>query len=79
MPPIFSRRPVRISITVSQAVHEALLERSDAQGRSLSNLAAYLLESALLECARPSPNGLTPGPRGGPSGGPPRDGGFGRP
>lgn len=45
--PILSRRPVRISITVSQAVHEALLNRSDFEGRSLSNLAAFLLEAAL--------------------------------
>lgn len=47
--PILSRRPVRISITVSHSVHEALLKRTDIEGRSLSNLAAYLLEAALLQ------------------------------
>ena len=40
------RKPVRISITISHALHQALLHISDDQGRSLSNLAAYLLETA---------------------------------
>jgi hypothetical protein len=40
------RKPVRITITVSHALHEILLSTSDSQGRSLSNLAAYLLETA---------------------------------
>ncbi len=39
-----SRKPQRISITVSHSVHEALVEESLSQGRSLSNLASYLLE-----------------------------------
>ena len=39
------RKPVRISITISHALHQALLNISDDQGRSLSNLAAYLLET----------------------------------
>jgi hypothetical protein len=39
-----SRKPQRISITVSHSVHEALVEASLSQGRSLSNLASYLLE-----------------------------------
>ena len=39
------RKPVRITITVSHALHESLLKSSDEQGRSLSNLAAYLLET----------------------------------
>ena len=39
-----SRKPKRISITVSHSVHEALVELSLSQGRSLSNLASYLLE-----------------------------------
>ena len=39
-----SRKPQRISITVSQSVHEALGEESFAQGRSLSNLASFWLE-----------------------------------
>jgi hypothetical protein len=40
------RKPVRISITISHALHQSLMECSDNQGRSLSNLAAYLLETA---------------------------------
>ncbi len=39
-----SRKPKRISITVSQSVHEALVEESITQGRSLSNLPSYWLE-----------------------------------
>jgi hypothetical protein len=41
------RRPVRVSITVPHHIHEALLRRSDQEGRSLSNLAAFLLEASL--------------------------------
>ena len=41
------RSSKRLSITVSQSTLEALSERSSEEGRSLSNLAAYLLESAL--------------------------------
>jgi hypothetical protein len=36
-----------ISITVSHHLYEQLLQCSDLQGRSVSNLAAFLLESAL--------------------------------
>jgi hypothetical protein len=43
------RSPRRISITVSHATYERLLERCDAEGRSLSNLAAYLLETSTDE------------------------------
>lgn len=41
------RRPVRVSITVPHHIHQALLSRSDQEGRSLSNLAAFLLEASL--------------------------------
>lgn len=41
------RSPKRISITVSYRAHQRLLDRSDQEGRSLSNLAAFLLESTL--------------------------------
>ena len=41
------RKPQRITITISDHVHRQLMECSDLQGRSLSNLAAYLLESAM--------------------------------
>jgi hypothetical protein len=41
------RRPRRISITVPHHAFSALQQRSDLEGRSLSNRAAYLLEIAL--------------------------------
>lgn len=41
------RSPQRITITISYATHQALLARSDEQGRSLSNLAAFLLERSI--------------------------------
>ncbi|MEB3199706.1 MAG: hypothetical protein VKK62_04145 [Synechococcaceae cyanobacterium] len=40
-------RPVRVTITIPYNAYQALVERSNTQGRSLSNLAAYLLESSL--------------------------------
>jgi hypothetical protein len=46
LPPAF-RSPRRISITLPFQAFCALQERSDDEGRSLSNLASYLLESAL--------------------------------
>lgn len=42
--PTYARHPQRISITLNWQVHQQLLERSDHEGRSLSNLAAHLLE-----------------------------------
>ena len=44
-----SRRPKRLTITVSHSVASCLIEQSNDQGRSISNLAAYLLERALTE------------------------------
>lgn len=41
------RTPKRLTITVPQALMEAMIQRSSAEGRSLSNLAAYLLEQSL--------------------------------
>lgn len=41
------RKPVRITITVPHSTHLALADCSDQEGRSLSNLAAYILENAL--------------------------------
>jgi hypothetical protein len=40
-------RPVRVTITIPHNAYQCLVERSNQQGRSLSNLAAYLLESSL--------------------------------
>lgn len=52
------RSPRRVSITVSHAVAERLEHRSDMEGRSTSNLAAYLLEAA-LDALEPRPNPIT--------------------
>jgi hypothetical protein len=42
------RKPVRLTITVPFAVHEELVFRSNLQGRSVSNLSAWLLEQGLF-------------------------------
>jgi macrodomain Ter protein organizer (MatP/YcbG family) len=71
---VLQRQPKRISITLSYHVHEALLTRSEEEGRSVSNLCAFLLEDALRDPQRslPSPtaanthlqaNGLQPTPQ----------------
>lgn len=41
------RSSQRISITISERSYELLSQRSGAEGRSLSNLASYLLETSL--------------------------------
>jgi hypothetical protein len=41
------RSPRRVTITLPFATFEDLQGRADGEGRSLSNLAAFLLESAL--------------------------------
>jgi hypothetical protein len=41
------RSSQRLTITVAQSTLEALIARSSVEGRSVSNLAAYLIESAL--------------------------------
>jgi len=46
---ILQRQPRRISITLSYNVHEALIKRSDEEGRSVSNLCAFLLEDGLKD------------------------------
>jgi hypothetical protein len=46
---IIQRQPRRISITLSYNVHEALIKRSDEEGRSVSNLCAFLLEDGLKD------------------------------
>jgi predicted CopG family antitoxin len=38
------RKPQRVTITISWQTYQQLLDRSDNEGRSLSNLAAHLLE-----------------------------------
>jgi macrodomain Ter protein organizer (MatP/YcbG family) len=46
-PPFHFRKPVRISITLSYQSWHHLVARSDNEGRSISNLSAYLIERAL--------------------------------
>jgi hypothetical protein len=41
------RSPRRVTITLPFATFQELQERADGEGRSLSNLAAFLLESSL--------------------------------
>lgn len=45
--PTHLRSPRRITITVNWGTYIALTQRSDEQGRSVSNLAAHLLEVSL--------------------------------
>lgn len=44
---IAKRSPTRISITINHRLYQQLIDRSADQGRSISNLCAYLLEAAL--------------------------------
>ena len=41
---VAKRKPVRVTLTMSWATHQQLLERSGYEGRSISNLCAHLLE-----------------------------------
>jgi hypothetical protein len=41
------RKPMRISITLSYSTCQHLMRISGEQGRSISNLAAFLIEGAL--------------------------------
>lgn len=45
--PLF-RKPQRISITLPYETYRQLIERSMREGRSISNLAAFLLEAAAM-------------------------------
>ena len=49
---IHNRKPQRITITISWSVYQKLIEVSNAQGRSLSNTAAYWLERQSEEIDR---------------------------
>jgi hypothetical protein len=46
-----SPHPVRITITVSHALYDYLGQRSQEEGRSMSNLAAFLLEDTVEEAS----------------------------
>ena len=41
------RRSQRIAVTVTHSVFQRLVHHSNQQGRSISNLAAYLIERGL--------------------------------
>jgi hypothetical protein len=42
---VITRKPVRITATVSWATYQSLIEESTLEGRSLSNLTSYVLET----------------------------------
>ena len=44
-----SRSSKRITITLNYATYKALEDRSSEEGRSISNLASYLLERSLTQ------------------------------
>ena len=46
------RTPRRITITIPNGVYDALVNRSTEEGRSLGNLAAFLIEKNLDEATR---------------------------
>jgi hypothetical protein len=41
---MLQRKPVRISITINTGLFETLVSRATEEGRSMSNLCAFLLE-----------------------------------
>lgn len=45
--PHHSRKPQRITITIPYGLWRTLQDKADLEGRSLSNLCCYVLESAL--------------------------------
>jgi hypothetical protein len=51
--PYAARRPRRITITIPEAVFTWIFERSDEEGRSASNFAAYVLERAFDSDTKP--------------------------
>jgi len=59
---ILQRQPRRISITLSYHVHEELLKRSEEEGRSMSNLCAFLLEDDLRHNNGTLPAAVVVGP-----------------
>lgn len=52
--PLAQRNPRRLSITVPFHVFASLEERATAEGRSLSNLCAYLIEAHLHQQPAPA-------------------------
>mgnify|MGYP006278033893 CR=1 FL=1 len=54
-PALMKRHPQRVAVTVSNAVYVSLNHVANAQGRSNSNLAAYLIERGLEDLASSHP------------------------
>jgi predicted CopG family antitoxin len=54
------RRPVRVTITIPHNAYQSLVERSKEEGRSLSNLAAFLLETSLASSEAIAPRKTSP-------------------
>jgi hypothetical protein len=46
---LVSRAPKRLTITIPHSTYEAIAQRSNEEGRSLSNLAAFILERGISE------------------------------
>jgi hypothetical protein len=44
---LLQRKPQRVTATMSWSLHNRLQARADEEGRSLSNLIAHLLETAI--------------------------------
>lgn len=51
--PTVPPKPRRITVTIPSKLYHYLVDRSDREGRSLSNLVAFLLETALSTPGRP--------------------------
>jgi predicted CopG family antitoxin len=50
---LITRAPRRLSITISDAVYKRINDLADYEGRSTSNLCAFLLETAVRD--KPDP------------------------
>jgi hypothetical protein len=46
---IGNRAPQRVTITLNYAAYKSLEKRSTVEGRSMSNLAAFILENAVTK------------------------------
>lgn len=44
---LVTKSPKRITITIPYSTFQAIVERSNEEGRSLSNLAAFILEQGI--------------------------------
>jgi hypothetical protein len=55
---LWHRKPRRITITIPDITYSQLLDCSNRQGRSISNLAAYLLEQSVQESLDDGRDGL---------------------